>query len=67
MARLIPSLPMHGAFGAGGYAELALLQTLELGLSGAYTLFHSVDWSRVSSSLKFGATSFPGAVKKVFV
>jgi len=46
MARLIPSLPLHGAFGAGGYAEVALLQTLELGLSGAYTLFHSVDWSR---------------------
>ena len=46
MARLIPTLPPHGAFGAGEYAELALLHTLELGLSGAYTLFHSVDWSR---------------------
>jgi len=46
MARLIPTLPPHGAFGAGAYAEVALLHTLELGLSGAYTLFHSVDWSR---------------------
>jgi hypothetical protein len=31
---------------AGEYAELDLLQTLERGLSDAYTLFHSVDWSR---------------------
>jgi hypothetical protein len=46
MARVIPTLPPRSAFGAGGYAELALLETLELGLSGAYTLFHTVDWSR---------------------
>lgn len=46
MARLVPTLPLRGAIGAGAYAEVALLQTLELGLSGAYTLFHSVDWSR---------------------
>jgi superfamily I DNA and RNA helicase len=55
MAHLSPSLPAHGAnhanhanhaFGPGGYAELSLLQTLERGLSEAYTLFHSVDWSR---------------------
>ena len=46
MARLIPTLPSRSAFGAGGYAEIALLETLEQGLSGAYTLFHSVDWSR---------------------
>ena len=31
---------------AGEYAELELLETLERGLSNAYTLFHSVDWSR---------------------
>ncbi len=31
---------------AGEYAEFELLQTLERGLSDAYTLFHSVDWSR---------------------
>jgi len=31
---------------AGDYAELELLKTLERGLSDAYTLFHSVDWSR---------------------
>jgi len=46
MARIIPTLPPRSAFGAGGYAEIALLDTLEQGLSGAYTLFHSVDWSR---------------------
>jgi len=45
MARLCPSIPLHAAFGAGEYAELDLLQTLERGLSNAYTLFHSVDWS----------------------
>jgi len=28
MARLIPTIPMRSAFGAGGYAELALMQTL---------------------------------------
>jgi hypothetical protein len=44
MARVIPTLPPRSAFGAGGYAELALLETLEQGLSGAYTLFHSVDF-----------------------
>ncbi|MEI6761314.1 MAG: AAA family ATPase [Betaproteobacteria bacterium] len=46
MAHLIPSIPMRGASGAGAYAEVALLHTLEQGLSGAFTLFHSVDWSR---------------------
>jgi hypothetical protein len=29
----------------GEYAKLDLLQTLERGLSEAYTLFNSVDWS----------------------
>lgn len=46
MARFCPSIPLHSAIGAGEYAELDLLQTLERGLSNAYTLFHSVDWSR---------------------
>lgn len=46
MARICPTLPGHAALNAGDYAELALLQTLERGLSDAYTLFHSVDWSR---------------------
>ena len=46
MARLYPSLPSHSAMNLGEYAELDLLQTLERGLSSAYTLFHSVDWSR---------------------
>jgi len=48
MAHLCPTLPRHLAVNAGEYAELELLQTLERGLSDAYTLFHSVDWSRGS-------------------
>jgi hypothetical protein len=48
MARLYPTRPTHsGALSAGAYAELELLQTLERGLSDAFTLFHSVDWGRV--------------------
>lgn len=47
MARLCPTLPHQiSARNAGEYEELELLQTLERGLSYAYTLFHSVDWSR---------------------
>ena len=46
MARLCPSLPPRAALNAGEHAELDLLQTLERGLSDAYTLFHSVEWSR---------------------
>lgn len=42
-----PSRPSPGsALNAGQYAELELLETLERGLSDAYTLFHSVDWSK---------------------
>ena len=46
MARLCPSLPLSAAITLGERAELALLETLERGLSGAYTLFHSVDWAQ---------------------
>ena len=46
MARLCPSISPRLATTAGAFAELDLLQTLERGLSDAYTLFHSVDWSR---------------------
>jgi len=47
MARLCPTLPLQShPFNAGEHAELELLQTLERGLSDAYSLFHSVDWSR---------------------
>lgn len=47
MARLCPTLPhQNSAKHAGEYEELELLHTLEQGLSDAYTLFHSVDWSR---------------------
>lgn len=46
MAHLCPTLPPRAAMNVGEYAELDLLQTLERGLSDAYTLFHSVDWSR---------------------
>jgi hypothetical protein len=49
MARLYPTLPPQaGALNAGAYAELDLLQTLDRGLSDAFTLFHSVDWSRLN-------------------
>ena len=48
MARLCPALPPRTALTAGDHAELDLLQTLERGLSAAYTLFHSVDWARTS-------------------
>lgn len=46
MAHFCPPLPRHLAIRPGEYAELELLQTLERGLSDAYMLFHSVDWSR---------------------
>ncbi len=48
MAFLHPTTPPHGLKSMGEYAEVALLNTLEVGLSNAYTLFHSVDWSRGS-------------------
>jgi hypothetical protein len=38
MSRICPSLPTRAALRAGDYAELALLETLERGLSDAYTL-----------------------------
>ena len=46
MARLCPALLPRAAWSAGDHAELDLLETLERGLSDAYTLFHSVDWAR---------------------
>ena len=52
MARLCPTLPPRAAMTAGEYAELDLLATLERGLSDAYTLFHSVDWSRGAGRLE---------------
>jgi hypothetical protein len=47
MASLHPSLPPRRALRAGDHAELQVLRTLEDALPGAYTLFHSVDWSDV--------------------
>jgi hypothetical protein len=47
MAHLCPALPPRLALTAGDYTELDILDTLERGLSDAYTLFHSVEWSRV--------------------
>ncbi len=38
MSRICPSLPTRAALRAGDYAELALLETLERGLSNAYML-----------------------------
>ncbi|NBY28450.1 MAG: NERD domain-containing protein, partial [Betaproteobacteria bacterium] len=48
MAHLFPTLPLLPGNKAGERTELALLQTLQASLSDAYTLFHSVDWSRGS-------------------
>jgi hypothetical protein len=45
LAHFHPSLPPRRAFTAGDHAELAVLRPLEDGLSDAYTLFHSVDWT----------------------
>ena len=45
MAHFHPSLPPRRALTAGDHAELAVLRLLEDGLSDAYTLFHSVDWT----------------------
>ena len=49
MALLFPTAPIQAAINMGEHAEIALLKTLEVGLSDAYTLFHSVDWSRGSN------------------
>jgi hypothetical protein len=63
MSHLCPTIPTHkGALNAGEYAELELLQTLERGLSDAYTLFHSVDWSR-----GFGVNEQHGEIDIVIV
>jgi thymidine kinase len=45
LAHFHPSLPPRRALTAGDHAELAVLRLLEDGLSDAYTLFHSVDWT----------------------
>ena len=52
MALLLPTLLRNKANNVGEYAEVALLSTLEIGLSDAYTLFHSVDWSSGSKTLE---------------
>ena len=56
MAHLHPSAPdhwrKHQTANAGERAELDVLQKLERGLSAAYTLFHSVDWSRGAGPLE---------------
>ena len=56
MAHLHPSAPdhwrKHQTASGGERAELDVLQRLERGLSAAYTLFHSVDWSRAAGALE---------------
>lgn len=49
MARICPETPPRSALTPGDHAELELLDTLERGLPSAYTLFHSVDWTRASA------------------
>ena len=50
MAHFHPSLPPRRALTAGDHAELAVLRLLEDGLSEAYALFHSVDWTDAAGS-----------------
>ena len=52
MAIIAPTLPTISVVSGGMHAELSLLRTLELGLSNAYLLFHSVDWSRGSGQFE---------------
>ena len=52
MAIIAPTLPATTVVSGGMHAELSLLRTLELGLSNAYLLFHSVDWSRGSGQFE---------------
>jgi hypothetical protein len=47
MAQLCPSLPLSEALTLGERLGLALLETLERGLPGAYTLFHSAGWAHL--------------------
>lgn len=50
MARLVPSMSMLAPRSAGLAAELDIAQRLAAGLSDAFTLFHSVDWSSGSAA-----------------
>ena len=43
MALLLPALTRNEANNVAEYAEVALLNTLEIGLSDDYTLFHSAN------------------------
>jgi hypothetical protein len=52
MARTLPSLPTRHILTGGQRAELSLLRKLEKGLSNAYVMFHSVDWSRGSGDME---------------
>lgn len=45
VAKVLPSLPPRHARTAGEAAEFKVLEQLAEGLSDAYALFHSVDWS----------------------
>ncbi len=44
MAQFHPTLATRHATSTGDYAEIALLEILERGLSDAYAVFHNVDW-----------------------
>ena len=48
MANVFPSIPLYSAMTPGEHAELEVLQLLAQQLPDAYTLFHSVEWSRGS-------------------
>ncbi len=45
MARIFPPVLERSAISAGAAAEIDVLRRLEAGLSNAFSIFHSVDWS----------------------
>lgn len=52
LANVFPSIPLYSAITPGEHAELEVLQLLAQQLPEAYTLFHSVEWSRGSGEAK---------------
>ena len=59
MARLLPSDISELSLSLGKTAELQTLETLRSGLPSAYTVFHSVHWSRDAAyHTTFGEADF---------
>src|SRR5450759_1580416 len=58
MARLLPSDISELSLSLGETAELRTLEALRGGLPSAYTVFHSVHWSRDGAYQTFGEADF---------